>query len=94
VELVLFQVPEVIKNIMGTGNQAKSDERFDCLKKGSPVEDVLRKDQRSKDKEVLDPLLGTDRFKNFDKDHIFKLYILFWAKFQEELPGPAPPGSV
>jgi hypothetical protein len=59
-EPVLFEVPQVVEEVMSARDEAEGDESQDGRDDQGPVEDVLGEDERGEDEEVLDPLLGSE----------------------------------
>ena len=60
-EPVLFQVPDVVEDVMGARDEAEGDEGRRGPQDERRLEEVPGKDDGGEDEEVLDPLLGPER---------------------------------
>jgi len=55
-----FDVGDVINDVDCAGGKAERGESFQGLDERPEMEELLGKDQRGEDKEVLDPVFGSD----------------------------------
>jgi hypothetical protein len=69
VELVLLEVPQVVEDVVRARQDAEGNESRGRLDEHRLVRDVLGKNERGENEEILDPLLGTEGFEDLYRDH-------------------------
>ena len=89
VEPVLLEVADVVEDVMGARDEAEGDEGGHGPQDERPVEELPGEDDGGENEEILDPLLGPERFEYF-QEHQRTLYLILYMHWPENSIRTAP----